>query len=425
MAFVLRSFGFPLGMADTNRVRLLGRALVEQGVEVRVFCTRVTERPGKVLNHRTSGECDGIPFTYTTGSTTRSDSFAVRRYRELRGFVVALLALRRLRLEQRLDCVYVPEIPKACLARLASGEPLTASEMVSQLPTLWLLRSALRVLGIPVIVELNELPAVVTWLPAGLSRHISQLSGAAAVTPISEWMREWTAKEAAKLGTSYDTAVIPIVVDVDEQPITPYPREAAMFVYSASGYYDSVAFLFRVMRRVWERYPDCRITLTGVKPDVTVDIAAAEGVGDAAADARIVTAGYLERSRLLELHRDASALLMPLHDDLESRARFPSKLGEYLAAARPVVTTAVGEIPRFLTDGETAFVAAPDDEEAFAARLIEVLNDPDEAERVGLAGRQLAEELFDYKAQGPPLASLIEKMSRTGAKEEAAHDAEA
>jgi len=426
VAFLLRSSGFPLGMAATNRVRLLGRALIEQGVDVRVFCTRVSERPGSGLNARLTGECDGIPFTYTTGSTMRSGSFAVRRFREVRGSVVALLTLKRLHLERRLDCVYLPEVAKARVARLGPSERLTASEMASQLPILWLLRRALGMLGIPIIVELNELPAAVTWFPPGLARHISQLSGATGVTPISDWLREWTDREATRLGRSLDTVVIPIVVDVDEQPVTAYPRQEAMFVYSASAaYYRSVAFIFRAMKRVWERHPRCRITMTGVQPDVTTRIAKLEGMGDAVSDGRVVTTGYLERPRLLDLYRDASALLAPLHDDLESRARFPTKVGEYLAAARPVVTTAVGEIPRFLTDGETAFVAAPDDEEAFAARLIEVLDDPDEAERVGLAGRQLAEELFDYKSQGPPLAGLIEKISRTGAKEEAAHEAEA
>jgi len=288
VACLLRSTGFPEGMAATNRVRLLGKALIAEGVDVRVLCTRVSERPGRVLNLRTTGECDGIPFVYTTGATTRSDSFAVRRYREVRGLAAALLELRRLQAGRRLDCIYLPEVSMARLARLASGERLTASEMVSQLPTLWLLRATLKLLGIPVIVELNELPAVVTWLPPGLSRRVSQLSGATGVTPISDWLREWTEREAARLGRSFDTVVIPIVVDPDEQPVTAYPRGDAMFVYSAStAYYRSAAFIFRTMKHVWERHPRARITMTGVQPDMTARIAALEGVGEAVSDGRM------------------------------------------------------------------------------------------------------------------------------------------
>ena len=403
MVFVIRSFGFPRGMAATNRVRLLGRALIDQGVEVSVLCTRVTERvfrgplstqPSDVLNEHAKGICDGIPFRYTTGSTVRSTSFAVRRYREVRSLAVALFELGRMRRERRLDCAYLPEVSK------------------SWRPSLLLLRAGLRALRIPVVVEPNELPGRVGWLPPAFSRRLSHLVGADGVAAISEWLVSWARHEAARVGKSLDIVEIPIVVDMDEQQITPYQRQAPLFVYSSSAYYDAVAFIFRAMAQVWQGHPGCRLTITGVAPDMVARIAAEEGVAGAIADGRILVAGYVDRRQLLELYRAATALLIPLPDDLGSRARFPTKIGEYMAAARPVVTTAVGEIPRFLSDGETAYVCAPT-ADAYAAHLAQVLDDPDQAERVGLAGRRLAEKLFDYKAQGPPLAALIERVSGT------------
>jgi glycosyltransferase involved in cell wall biosynthesis len=412
VVFVIRSFGFPRGMAATNRVLLMGRALLREGADASVLCARVTERPGAVLNTLTHGERDGIPFTYTAGATVRSDRFIVRRYREARGLVVAVLELRRRRREHRLDCVYLPEVAKAQTPRPRAGARRTASDIASQLPSLWSLRGALWLMGVPMVVEVNELPATIDRLPSVVARRLSHLQWATAATPISDWLRMWVANESSRIGKRLDTVVIPILVDVDEQPVTPYPQQGAMFVYSASAYYDSLAFVFQAMSHAWQRRPECRITVTGIEPGMTAEIARREGLAEALTDGRIVAAGHLPRESLLEAYRDASALLVPLHDDLESRARFPTKLGEYLAAARPVVTNAVGEIPRFLSHDRTAYLSAPGDVAGFAACLLDVLDDREKAARIGLAGRGLAEALFDFRLHGATLISLIERTSR-------------
>ena len=134
VVFLIRSFGFPDGMAAANRVLLMGRALLREGAGASVLCTRVTERPGAVLNRLTRGERDGIPFAYTTGTTIRSDRFVIRRYLALRGLLVAVLELGRLRLERRLDCVYLPDVTKAPAPRHMAHAHHTVRGIASQMP---------------------------------------------------------------------------------------------------------------------------------------------------------------------------------------------------------------------------------------------------------------------------------------------------
>ena len=109
--------------------------------------------------------------------------------------------------------------------------------------------------------------------------------------------------------------------------------------------------------------------------------------------------------------RSAAALLAPLHDEHRSRARFPTKIGEYLSAARPVVTTNIGEIGRYLRDGETAFVSPSDDVEAFAAKMLEALQDPARSAIIGAEGRRVAEEAFDYRLHGLRLLAFFERLA--------------
>ena len=128
--------------------------------------------------------------------------------------------------------------------------------------------------------------------------------------------------------------------------------------------------------------------------------------------ARVDLVGYLSRAELLALYERAHALLIPLFDDQRSRARFPTKIGEYLAAARPVVTNSVGEIPRYFTDGVDAIVCPPGDPVAFGRAIADLLSDPARAALIGRRGRRVAETRFHYAALRRDAGSGVRRRRR-------------
>lgn len=90
---------------------------------------------------------------------------------------------------------------------------------------------------------------------------------------------------------------------------------------------------------------------------------------------------------------NADALALARPDSMQARYGFPTKLGEYLASGTPTVCTSVGQIPRFLTDRKTAFLAPPGDIQAFAKALHAALTDPDRL-AVAEAAKELADSAF-------------------------------
>lgn len=392
VVFLLNSFGFPHGMASTNRVKLLSRALLEQQVRVTVLCTRVSERRESIVNRLPSGVDQGITYTYTTGSTVRPDSFGARRLSDVRGLLGALGRLTAMRRSGQLDCVYVP----SCSKRWRLGP--------------WVLANYLTAIGVPVIVELTELPWSVDGLPRTLAKRFSPLAGAAGVVAISEWLARWASREARRLGRDIPMLELPVVVDVMEQGVTEVDRRGDVLVYSASpGDRLAWPFMAEVMQAVWYTHPECVLLVTGNRDSGV--LRTIEDVGIASrAGGSITHVGYLERAALLRLYASASALLAPLFADERSHARFPSKIAEYLAASRPVVTTGVGEVVRYLSDGESAYVSAPDDVEAYARRIRHILDHPDESDAVGRAGREVATNCFHYALHGAGLRSFIESL---------------
>jgi glycosyltransferase involved in cell wall biosynthesis len=54
----------------------------------------------------------------------------------------------------------------------------------------------------------------------------------------------------------------------------------------------------------------------------------------------------------------------------------------------------VGGVPHLVRDGENGFLVPHGDPAALAERMVRVLRDPELRERLGSAGRRLAEERF-------------------------------
>lgn len=73
---------------------------------------------------------------------------------------------------------------------------------------------------------------------------------------------------------------------------------------------------------------------------------------------------------------------------------FSNTLIEYMAAAKPVVATAVGGNGEALIDGETGFLVPPRSPDRTAAAIITLLKDKDLAARMGHAGKKRIKKFF-------------------------------
>ena len=77
---------------------------------------------------------------------------------------------------------------------------------------------------------------------------------------------------------------------------------------------------------------------------------------------------------------------------------FGLALLEAMLAGKPVVATRVSSIPEIVVDGETGLLVPPDDPDALAGAILQVLRDPG---RLGEAGLERAKSEFS-----------VERMSR-------------
>lgn len=83
---------------------------------------------------------------------------------------------------------------------------------------------------------------------------------------------------------------------------------------------------------------------------------------------------------------------------------------EYMAAAKPVVSTRVGSVPEQVLDGETGFLVEPDDAGAMGARIAELLKDSGLKLKMGQAGMARVKERYTIERMIQETESLFERL---------------
>ena len=150
----------------------------------------------------------------------------------------------------------------------------------------------------------------------------------------------------------------------------------------------------RAARRVLEKVPDAYAFVVGGVPAGGRDyetalhsLAADLGIAD-----RLVFTGY--RADLPDILK---VLDVVAHASVQPEP-FGRVIVEAMAMGRPVVASNAGGPTEIIDDGQTGFLVPPHDDEALATRIVELLQDPTMAERIGEAGRRAAVEKFSAES---------------------------
>lgn len=92
---------------------------------------------------------------------------------------------------------------------------------------------------------------------------------------------------------------------------------------------------------------------------------------------------------------------------------------EAMACGKPVVATRVDGPPEIVEDGRTGLLVPPEDPDAMANALVELLKDPDRRARMGKQGQERIETVFGLDSQMKILNGLYDRLlSRLSEKSE-------
>jgi len=227
---------------------------------------------------------------------------------------------------------------------------------------------------------------------------------------ISEYLRD----RIAEVNPAIPIFKLPVITDfaaLDAIPPLPAAAESgASFAYCASIAYREVLMLIieafiHVLDRV-EKEPTLTLILHGDRAQIAMlqqDYAAYND--------QIMILSGLPYAELIGRLKRADALLIPLRPTDRDAARFPHKVGEYLATKRPVITTWHGEIPVYFTPQVNALIMQDYSVDALIEQMLFVVEHPDEARCIGAAGYALGRERFDLHVHAITLDAFMARLS--------------
>lgn len=111
----------------------------------------------------------------------------------------------------------------------------------------------------------------------------------------------------------------------------------------------------------------------------------------------VTETGWLQTGEVVAAMSAADILVVPKINHPANVAGMPAKLAEYLAVGRAVICSRVGDIPRYLVDGEDALLCDPGDRAELVSALRRLVFDAGLRDRLGRNARNAAGRHFDYR----------------------------
>lgn len=205
---------------------------------------------------------------------------------------------------------------------------------------------------------------------------------------------------------------LPMTVDLERftneiEPLPEFEKPYIVFVGAMNDAKDGVSILINSFAKIANEFPELKLYLIGGwNYDTPIH---KQLIKELKLEDKIFWKGEFKGDQIPAIIKNATLLTLPRPDSKQAQGGFPTKLGEYLATGNPVCATTVGEIPNYLIDGESVFFAEPGSVDSFAEAMRRALSNLEEAKRIGMNGRKVAEKSFNKYIQAKILYDFLKE----------------
>jgi glycosyltransferase involved in cell wall biosynthesis len=382
--------GFPQGFAEVKKMTLISKSLVMKGNPVTIIANRGMYNEKDNFPFGAKGTYEGVDFVYTSGSPFRPGNFFKRNMLKIRGVAQEFLLLRRLRRSRKLDYA------------------ILSSNNFFSVYYYYVLSKLLRFKTILNYVEYYS--AIKRDRDQIGLRINNKLFDQCAprlvdlVFPISEFLISHLKNVAP--GKKY--LKIPILADLGQSSFDGNSEDQKYFLFcGALSYIEVVEFIVDSFCLLNSDAVFLYLVVNGNKEqrDKLDDYLQLHSQKD-----RIKIFSNVDQDKLDAYYKNATGLLIPLRPTMQDEARFPHKIGEYLASGNPVVSTNYGEVKHYFNDGENMLIAETYETRSFANKMQFVLDNMPEAKKIGERGREMALKNFDYRLYGEKIIGFLAEV---------------
>ena len=377
--------GFPYGMAAIQRQLIISKAISQNGLKVCIVCSRSTHSGEITVNKR--GTFEGIDYFYLF-DPFRGKSFIKRNIQRILIPVMEFLLLKEIGKVNKIK------------AAIISNRNLI-------LNNIWYCFLS-KLFGFKIVVNLVEDYSKREGRSAG--RRVNDfffdrigLWFSNGYLPISHFLIE------KNIGLRRKYFYLPVLVD--PKPFInsiQKPENCLYFLYCGSAsYFSSIEIILDAFSLVDRDEYKLMLITDGSEDELQRVYRLMEklDISD-----RIQVKSKISYELLVSYYCGAVGLLLPMFQTVQDEARFPHKLGEYLASKRPVITNLVGELKYYLEDGRNVIVFNTNDSKSLAEKMVWLIENEEMGKRIGLEGFRVMEKHFNVDIVGEKLVDFLTNL---------------
>jgi glycosyltransferase involved in cell wall biosynthesis len=382
---VIGRLSYPSATAPSNRVHLYCKALKkEKGFPfvINLHSTFTTPQNFDYL-----GRHDGIPFYYAQKTVIREKRAVMRNLNKFKGLFNTVSIIWKINKKHRGKVLFY------------------GTEAWDEV----FLFVFLKIMNIGIIRDCSEIPLFIKDEKKGQKIHTFflrlRVMMYSDLIVISDHLNSFYSRIFSKNRIFQ----IPILVDMDRfKNIEKKNHEGKVITYIGfmGDNKDGIEDLIDAMALVKETNKNTHLNLVGSAPDEEMNRLKTKVKNLSLCD----TISFLGKKTTEEIPSilfNSDLLVLARPDNKQSKAGFPTKLGEYLACANPVVITITGEIPKYLKNNESAYLSKPGNIGEFAQKIDYALSD-ENAKEIGKKGYDVANKSFNYQLYGTKIISILE-----------------
>lgn len=396
--YVITGEPFPNGMAATSRIKCYAKALLSQNVECEVLVVRKTESFNNPRNTKGDGIYEGVPYKYIMGSPVPSENILIRQIESRTYKFKTQLYLEKILNEDDVILDFLGPQTKFVekLIRITHKKGASYCRDLCELPA-------------GTGAETNEAIKRRKYI---LEKIFPKLDGVIAISEtLFELANQYVSKKCVVIK-------MPILVDFiryelkdnSNETDIPYIFHAGSLSEQKDGFLGMItAFGIAIQKSGL----NIRFVSTGNLEKATNADEISKIIEQYNIKDKIQFKGFISETDLKQYLSSASLVIINKHITQQNKYCFSTKIGEYLAAGKPIIITRYGEAMNWLKDGETAYIVEPNDEQQLANAIIRAFENNEERKHIGIKGKELCKIAFDYHNAGKPMLKMINQMKNS------------
>lgn len=376
--------GFPYGMAATRKLKYMASSLVLIDYSFTVISNTFIKKSDLNKKLTKSGIIDNISYLTTSPYVFSPNNFHKKLYGKTLGVINEFFLI----LTHKYNCVFIYSMN--FLYTVFYG-------------------SLLNFLGRPVCLVYFEMRSKVDTRKKWYHKINDFLfdnyifTFVNGVVLISEELK----KHLNKRYPNKPSIKIPPLVNFSEFNAKRLPKEDYFLFCGSLEYLDIIKFIIRSFLKI--AFPhSCKLYLV-VNGDRYLLSKLVSHISELGLEGKVRLLSGLSKQDLYFNYINSKALLIPIRNTAQDKARFPQKIAEYTASKRPIITCNNGEIKNYF-DESSAFISENYDIKEYAQQMQKAIENPSLCDQIGRNGFEIGKHHFDYHNYSVPFDKFLQNL---------------